>query len=123
MALFTRSPRRRRPRIDMISMIDVMFFLVIFFMLFTTFKRNEEGIPVDLPQASSGESVSVTELLVSITEDGTYFLGTETITLSELQHAVAAMIAEDGRVVAFIRGDENTPFRWITAAIEALQGG
>lgn len=123
MALFTRSTRSRKPRIDMISMIDVMFFLVLFFMIFTTFRTEEEGIPVNLPRASSGETVSVTELVVSITRDGTYYIGTEAVTLLGLQNAVTAMLAEEQHVIAFIRGDEETPWRWIAAAMGAIQDG
>lgn len=122
MAIISRA-RRRKPRIDMISMIDVMFFLVLFFMLFTTFRTNEEGIPVNLPRASSGEAVTVTELVVSVTNDGSYYIGTERVTLLGLQNTVAAMLAEEQRVVAFIRGDEETAWRWIAAAMGAIQEG
>lgn len=123
MALFTRSRRSRKPRIDMVSMIDVMFFLVLFFMIFTTFRTHDEGIPVNLPRAASGQTVTVTELVVSVTKDGTYYIGTEPVTLIGLQSAAAAMLADEQRVVAFIRGDEDTPWRWIAAAMGAIQEG
>lgn len=48
-----RSSRRPRalPTIDLTAMVDVVFLLIIFFMVSTTFITLESGLPVDLPQA------------------------------------------------------------------------
>ena len=55
-------------------MIDVMFFLVVFFMLFTTFRSEPAGIPVDLPQASSGVMQEQSEVRITVTEQGAMFV-------------------------------------------------
>lgn len=123
MAIFHRSSRRRKPRVDIVPMIDVMFFLVLFFVMFTTFRTVEEGIPVNLPRASSGESVTLQELIVTVTSDGAYFIGNEQVSLLGLQSAVAAMVAEQQNVVVFIRGDQDAAHRWIMAALGAVQEG
>lgn len=123
MAIITRSSRRRKPRVDIVPMIDVMFFLVLFFVMFTTFRTVEEGIPVNLPQSSSGESVTVQELVVTVTRDGSYFIGNEQVSPLGLRSAVASMVSERENVVVFIRGDQDAAWRWMVAAHDAAKEG
>ena len=48
--------RSRAPGLDLTPMVDVVFLLVIFFMVSTTFITLETGLPVDLPQAQSAQA-------------------------------------------------------------------
>ena len=94
-----RSPRsaRRTITIELTSMIDVVFLLLIFFLITTTFVRPEnKAISVDLPKGVSGASQNDNDrLVVLISDEGEVFLeGDEPLTdgsfLQEMRRAFEA---------------------------------
>lgn len=69
-------------------MVDVMFLLLVFYILASIGLTIERGIPVSLPEAVSGESQVVEEIKISITSGGDVFLNHDKVALSELGEAV-----------------------------------
>lgn len=69
-------------------MVDVMFLLLVFYILGSIGLTIERGIPVSLPEAVSGESAVVEETKISITAGGDVFLNHDKVALSELGEAV-----------------------------------
>lgn len=67
-----RKNRRVSVALDITPLIDVVFLLLIFFLVTSTFSKTEDAeIPINLPSASSGEAISESEKIVLfITEDG-----------------------------------------------------
>ena len=73
--LFATRQRRRGPRIEIIPMVDVMFLLLVFYILSSLALHKQQGIPVNLPQAQNTESASVPEdFVITITSAGEYYL-------------------------------------------------
>lgn len=97
--------RRRTAEVDLTPLIDVVFQLLVFFLLTSAFISNT--IPMELPQAATGEQTSAT-LAVSIDHGGQVFLDAIPVTLEELRTRVRtareahteiqAVIAADGRI-------------------------
>ncbi|MCB0339955.1 MAG: biopolymer transporter ExbD, partial [Bdellovibrionales bacterium] len=71
------SHSRRRARVDIVPLIDVMFLLVAFFMLLSISMVFQKGISVDLSVSGTSETNSeqLEPLVISITSLGEYFLG------------------------------------------------
>jgi len=115
---------RDRPTIELVPMIDVAIFLLVFFMLFTTFKTNEEGIEIDLPRAATGSEVPPSNLVVSITESGALMLDGEFTTLENFR-AVAARVAQaNPRATVTIRGDSRSYWEHAVSVMDtARQAG
>ena len=66
--------RRNPPDINMTPLIDVVFILLIFFLLTTTF-RNAAGLNVNLPTAATSETHSAkTQMMLTINREGDLFL-------------------------------------------------
>lgn len=83
--LFKGRKRRRSPRIEIIPMVDVMFLLLVFYILSSLALHKDRGIPVSLPAASSGEAGSaLEELTLTITAKGEYYLNKDRVELAEL---------------------------------------
>ena len=76
---------KKKARIEIIPMIDTMFFLLVFFMIATLSMTIQHGMPVTLPTAES--SIDKVKELVSLTltRDGTLYYNKEPITLEELE--------------------------------------
>jgi len=107
--------RRRRQAVwrpttlDMTPMVDVVFLLIIFFMVSTTFITLESGLPVDLPQAASAQAQSTEVPTVSITGDQAIFLGGAQVTESELVQVLRAQLEASGQGAVVLRADQSVP--------------
>jgi biopolymer transport protein ExbD len=70
---------------DMTPLIDVVLLLLIFFMLSSSFIFNP-GVKVDLPEYTSSESLSESDMVVTITKEGLYLYHDDSILLKELHN-------------------------------------
>ena len=66
---------RKAPELIIIPMIDIMFFLLVFFMLSTMYMIDLKTIPVKLPQAAHAATDTTTTFAVSLKNDGKLYLG------------------------------------------------
>lgn len=110
--------RRRRQRrlagpalaIDLTAMVDVVFLLIIFFMVSTTFITLESGLPVDLPQAQSAQAQASNLPTVTITAEQQIFVSGAQVTEEGLLAALEARLAEEGSPgVVVLRADSSVP--------------
>lgn len=66
---------RKTPPLMIIPMIDIMFFLLVFFMLSTMYMIDLKTIPVKLPQAKNAVTDTTTTFAVTMKADGSIYLG------------------------------------------------
>ncbi len=122
---FRRTSRvRENVEINLASLIDVVFILLLFFVVTTTFTR-ETQLKVDLPEASSATPIQDTELKqleVSISADGTYALNGQVLLKSDLDSLMAALQKEsagDNSLPLAISADGKTPHQAVITAMDA----
>ncbi len=102
-------------------LIDIVFLLVIFFLVASHFSKAEPTEQVQLPTATQvQQDAEVRKLVITILPDGSYFVGGNQVQLSDIE----AMIADGATVHAKdyavrIRSDKNTPHRFIQPIILA----
>jgi biopolymer transport protein ExbD len=102
---------KKKARIEIIPLIDVIFFLLATFVLFTLSLNKSGGVPgIMLPPAESGEARVSSEVTISVTEAGTIAWNKDFISLAEfIERLKAFKIREpDGKIL--INGDENALF-------------
>jgi biopolymer transport protein ExbD len=119
---------RRKPRenveINLASLIDVVFILLLFFVVTTTFTR-ETQLKVDLPEAASGTPPEQTELKqveVLIGADGAYSVNGKALLESNLSNLMAALQKEsdgDNSLPLIISADGKTPHQSVITAMDA----
>lgn len=119
---------RRKPRenveINLASLIDVVFILLLFFVVTTTFTR-ETQLKVDLPEAASGtppEQTELKQLEVLIAADGSYSLNARALLKSDLDSLMAAIHKESGgdnSLPLIISADAQTPHQAVITAMDA----
>ncbi len=119
---FSTSPPEE-PELNLTPLIDVVFILLIFFVVSTTFDRRGM-IEVQLPQASEQEAAAPSDaLLVLIDRDGRYFVGNNEVinTLpATLREAIERSAGDDRSQQVTIRADANTPHQSVVTAMDVL---
>lgn len=114
--------RREEPEVNLTALIDVVFLLLIFFMVSTTFQRESE-LKIELPEAS-GEVVEapVEALEIIIDAQGRYFLKGEQVLNEELptlRRAIEKALGEQKEPPVIIRADARTPHQAVVRAMDA----
>lgn len=116
------APPRKRARIEIIPLIDVIFFLLATFVLFTLSLTKTGGLPVTLPPASSAEARDATHAVtLTITADGTLAWDREPLSLDQFlaRLQVLNQTTPDPRVL--INGDENALFNQVRYVIDEVR--
>ena len=109
--------------IDLTPLIDVVFLLLIFFMVTTTFTR-ESNLLINLPEASGSEAEETDlriEILVS--RDGTYAVNGRTLRdtgLDSLKQAIEAIAGGDTTMPVTITADSDTTHQSVVTAMDAV---
>jgi biopolymer transport protein ExbD len=119
----TGSGGRKRARIEIIPLIDVIFFLLATFVLFTLSLNKTEGLAVLLPKAEmtiprdpSGAAT------ITVTAEGTIAWDKELITLDEFLVRLTKYRMEEGQDARIlINGDERTLFAQVTYVIDQVR--
>jgi biopolymer transport protein ExbD len=88
-----RSRTRRRGRIEIIPMIDVMFFLLATFMLASLTLQNLHSLAVDLPKGTAVPLTVKTPVTLTVTRDGLILLNEAAVTLETLTATLQPLLA------------------------------
>ncbi len=110
--------------IEMTPMIDMVFLLLIFFLVATTFHQTEREMQIALPMASSAEPISslLQELVVNISEEGQIIVGGRTLEPEDLQSMVAESVKINPDQKVTVRGDRRTPYANVIRVLDICKG-
>ena len=97
---------KRKARIEIIPMIDTMFFLLVFFMIATLSMTLQRGMPVNLPTAGSTTDKVKEQVSLTITEDGALYYDKEVISLPTLESRLLALLQSEPEPIVVINADE-----------------
>src|SRR5438309_983990 len=111
------------PTLNLTSMIDVLFLLVIFFMVATKFDEMERNIQVAVPQvAQAGEGMSPARpLIVEVLADGKFQLDGALMTEEQLAAKLSAARTPLTEPTVVIHGDASCPFQHVASALGACR--
>jgi len=115
---------RRRSRaeiaINMAPLIDVIFLLVIFFAVSTTFLESA-GLDLELPESSSTAERKTEDLTVTLSSNGTLFLDGSEVAEAELTDRLRAALAERERKVVVLSGDTHSEYGRVVEIMDRIR--
>ncbi len=106
---------------DITPLVDLVFLLIIFFLLSTTF-RVSPGIKVDLPTASSQKIVQEKkEINLSVDRAGVVYIDKEPVETGALTYRLAAAASADRDTAVLIRGDREAEYGVVVDVLGAVK--
>jgi biopolymer transport protein ExbD len=121
-----RLPRRsiKKARIEIIPMIDTIFFLLVFFMISTLSMARYTGLPVNLPKAATGQQPASESAAVTITSDGKVFIDNQEVPRENIRNVLQQRLAAKPDLLVLINGDEHVEHGLVVEIMdEARQAG
>jgi biopolymer transport protein ExbD len=106
--------------INIAPMLDMVFILLIFFLVTASFVRDS-GIAVNRPVAAEAQPLASDSLRVSIGASGTMYLEGEALALSELSSAVRQALRQREITAAVVIPDRSLPSGELVAVIDAIK--
>jgi biopolymer transport protein ExbD len=118
-----RIPRKQpeKARIEIIPMIDVIFFLLVFFMVSTLSMTINRGLPVNLPTAATSQKGLRDNVNLTVMQDGHMFLNKEPITLQDMGQRVKAALASDPQLAVVINADGQVLHSTVVDILDELR--
>ncbi|MCF6280805.1 MAG: biopolymer transporter ExbD [Candidatus Polarisedimenticolaceae bacterium] len=114
--------KRVAPELNLTPLIDVVFLLLIFFMVSTTFER-ESQITIELPEAG-GEELVIDKRVLDITVDreGRFFVNQQEVIntqVATLKIAISKAVGDDRKIPVLINADAQSPYQAVMSVMDA----
>ena len=117
------SPRSsRKARIEIIPLIDIIFFLLATFVMVSMSMIKNQGINVNLPIASTSTAQERKDYSsISVTESGEYFFNQEGVTMEQLIERLKAVKLAEAEPRVFINGDQKAELGKAIAVLDEVR--
>ena len=112
------------PTLEMTPIIDMVFLLLIFFLVSTTFHQTEREMQIALPEAVSAGpiSISLREIIINVGADGEIIVSGRTISTDDLRVLIHEAVAANPDQKVTVRGDRNTLYANIINVLDVCKG-
>ncbi len=120
--MFADSVRKKKKNlgINITPLIDVLFLLLIFFMVSSTF-IEKPGIDLTLPQAKTAELSKTEDTIVSVDKDGNIFINAKKVPSDKLENKLASIQLEKHEDQLVLQADENVPYKVIVFIMDTAR--
>jgi biopolymer transport protein ExbD len=119
---FKQRRQLKRTKIEIIPMIDTIFFLLVFFMLSSLSMTKLNGLPVNLPEAKTAPPQPPTELTVTLTQNGVLSINKQPTAWPQFQSKLIELAGGPGtdlkNVSVVINADTQVPHGLVVRAID-----
>ena len=118
-----KSREYKRGRIEIIPMIDVMFFLLATFMLASLSMQNLHSLPVNLPKGKAAPLEKRHPVTLTVTKEGTLYLDQTVVTLDTLAKTLKPMLQRNGHSLVVAADEESRDGLVVRAMLAARHAG
>ncbi len=106
--------------INMSPLIDIVFILLIFFVVTTVF-IDDPGVEINKPRASSAEEIQKKSIFLAVNQSGEIFYGGRSIGVDGVRPLIASLLVSDPELPVVIQGDEQASHGVIMKVTDAAQ--
>jgi biopolymer transport protein ExbD len=113
--------QRKKARIEIIPMIDTVFFLLVFFMMASLAMVVYRGMPVNLPKAESGQLTRDDSAAITLGKNGETYLNREPTTREALPAQIRSLVAANPNLVVMINADGEVLHRRVVDVVDVAR--
>lgn len=122
MRFYTR--KKRAPSIVIVSLIDILAILLIFFIVTTSFKKDQAQMQINLPDSSTAEVAPAEKtepLILRVKSDEEITLGDQKVNLDQLAETLKSTRAKSPDRPLAMQADRDAPFGVVVKVLDALK--
>lgn len=112
---------QKEPTIMIIPMIDIVFFLLVFFMMSTLYMNTEEQIPLNLPKVSSSSAKTIEPITISLTATHKMYLNEREIVPDQLGNEIQGIVAKEPQQAFIVRASEDIAYKDVINILDNLK--
>lgn len=113
---------KSQPLVMIIPMIDIMLFLLVFFMISTIYMVQTNTLPVSLPQSSTAAQETRPNIVpITVMASGEVLFDKDTVPNQQLAEKIRKALADDKNAIFVLRGDKSARYESVVAVLDLLK--
>ena len=112
---------KKEPTIMIIPMIDIVFFLLVFFMVGTLYMNTEQQIQLNLPSTSTSTAKSIEPIIITLTTSHKLYIDNPEISADNLSQEVQDIVRTTPRQAFVIRASKDVYYNEVIALLDMLK--
>ena len=112
---------KKEPTIMIIPMINIVFFLLVFFMVGTLYMNTEQQIPLNLPSTSTSTAKSIESIIITLTTSHKLYIDNREISADNLSQEVQDIVRTTPRQAFVIRASKDVYYNEVIALLDMLK--
>jgi len=109
------------PKINILPMIDVIFAILVFFIVSSLYLTRSEGLPVNLPRASTTEVQKNTQITVTLDDLGKLSINSKPAQIDQLEAEIKKLMTAESSTTVIINADRTVEHGQVVEVIDRLR--
>jgi biopolymer transport protein ExbD len=110
-----------RPRVEVIPMIDIMMFLLVFFVVISLNMIAGAGVQMEIPGSKTTQQLKASTITIGVTKDGKVVVAGKPLNPDQLKARLNAL-KKDGPVDVVLAGDKEVPLQMLLGVMDTIRG-
>ncbi len=111
----------QRPRVEVIPMIDIMMFLLVFFVVISLQMIAGTGVDMELPGSKTTRKIESATITVGVTRDSKIVIDGNTVSQQALTQKLVEL-KKDQKISVIIAGDKDVPLQMLIRVMDSIRG-
>ena len=119
--MFKKYRMKKTPQFMIIPMIDIIFFLLVFFMMNSLQTVAQKALAVQLPQAANAQTPVQMPIIITVDEEGHSTMDNKPVTIDEASQIMTGRMAENSNAAVILQADKRTAHGQVVAVMDMLK--
>jgi biopolymer transport protein ExbD len=111
-----------RPRVEVIPMIDIMMFLLVFFVVISVRMIAGTGIDMDLPGSATTQDLNSSTITIGVSKTGDIVVDGKTVSPDALKDRLVALKRDNKPIDVVLAGDKDVPLQVLLNVMDSVRG-
>lgn len=113
--------KKSKPQIVVTNLIDVILLLVFFFMITSSFARNNEKLPVNVPRAANATTMETDNMTVQITHEEKLFVAGKECDKTALTDQIKTWVSQSPDRPVMVEADEKSNYGFVVNILDTIR--